>query len=506
MKALTFLGAGRYETVTYVWEERSHTTRLFPEALAWIFEPEKVIVFVTERARTYRPPIGERCPQCQQVLSEPKEEQTYEEQLRGLLGDSVEFVPIPEGRSEQELWEIFDRVASAVDEGDTILLDITHAFRSIPMIVFAVATYLRRTKGVTIAHIIYGAYEARDENNRAPIFDLTPLLELLDWTGGAEALLKRGDAELIVEKMVTAHQTLRRMGTGTPEKLKPLGRKLRALSQALHLSRPREVMRIAHDLLPLLEEARTEFERWAKPFALLARQIRNELEPLAFDQSDTLSRENLEKQLGLVEHYLKKGLVVQAVTLAREWVVSYVLLCRGSGDWLRRSDREEAEQALRAAAARLRGENAEPPAWFGQLPHKEELGRLWNELGNLRNDLAHCAMSAEARSAHAIGQDAQTIPQRLSALLDSAPDVVLPGARVVVDLRALYQDTARLDELPHYIERAKELAGEGNEVVLTGQAPIWMYLAIAHALHGRARRLLYTSPVTGEVCIFDHTT
>jgi hypothetical protein len=53
MKALTFLGAGRYETVTYVWEERSHTTRLFPEALARIFEPEKVIVFVTERAKTY---------------------------------------------------------------------------------------------------------------------------------------------------------------------------------------------------------------------------------------------------------------------------------------------------------------------------------------------------------------------------------------------------------------------------------------------------------------------
>jgi CRISPR-associated Csx2 family protein len=149
MKALTFLGAGRYETVTYVWEERSHTTRLFPEALARIFEPEKVIVFVTEGARTYRPPIGQRCPQCQQVIAEPKEEQTYEEQLRGILGDSVEFVPIPEGRSEQELWEIFDRVASAVDEGDTILLDITHAFRSIPMIVFADScVYLRKTKGV----------------------------------------------------------------------------------------------------------------------------------------------------------------------------------------------------------------------------------------------------------------------------------------------------------------------------------------------------------------------
>jgi CRISPR-associated DxTHG motif protein len=67
--------------------------------------------------------------------------------LQDKLGHRVEWVDIPEGRSEQELWEIFDRVASAVDEGDTILLDITHAFRSIPMIVFAVAAYLRRTKG-----------------------------------------------------------------------------------------------------------------------------------------------------------------------------------------------------------------------------------------------------------------------------------------------------------------------------------------------------------------------
>jgi CRISPR-associated Csx2 family protein len=432
MKALTFLGAARYETVTYVWkeeeQERSHTTHLFPEALARIFKPEKVIVFATERARTYRPPIGQRCPQCQQVLSDPKEKQTYEEQLRGLLGDSVEFVPIPEGRSEQELWEIFNHVANAVGEGDTILLDITHAFRYIPMIVFAVAAYLRRTKEVTIAHVVYGAFEARDENNRAPIFDLTPLLELLDWTSGAEALLERGDAGLIADKMIAAHQTLRLTGTGTPARLKTLGQKLQDFSQALHLSRPQEVMRTAHELLSLLEEARDEFQRWALPFALLAEQIRRELEPLAFAKPDALSRENLERQVGLVEYYLRKGLVVQAITLAREWVVSFVLLYGGKEEWregwLKHSNREEAEQALGAAAARRRGENAEPPEWFDRLSNKEELGELWNKLGNLRNDLAHCAMRENARSARAIEQDAQKISQELRKLLDSAPDIV----------------------------------------------------------------------------------
>jgi len=56
-----------------------------------------------------------------------------------------------------------------------------------------------------------------------------------------------------------------------------------------------------------------------------------------------------------------------------------------------------------------------------------------------------------------------------------------------------------------YLERAKEQAGEGQEIVLTGQGPIWLYLTVAHALHGKARRLWYDSPVMREVLIFDHT-
>ena len=49
-----------------------------------------------------------------------------------------------------------------------------------------------------------------------------------------------------------------------------------------------------------------------------------------------------------------------------------------------------------------------------------------------------------------------------------------------------------------------QLAGEGNEVMLTGPAPVWLYLTIAHALHGKAKKLIYRSPVTGDVVIFDH--
>jgi len=412
MKALSFLGAIRYQTVTYVWEGLSHTTSLFPEALARIFSPKEVIVFVTKTARDYRP-----------SEAEPAYTETLKQRLEGL----IRFEEIPEGRSEAELWEIFNRVSGAVREGETVILDITHAFRSIPMIVFAVASYLRRTKNVNVERIVYGAFEAREPlrtppqpQDRAPIFDLTPLLELMDWTGGAEALLKRGDAGLIADKMIAAHQTLWRTRTGTPARLKTLGRKLQDFSQALHLSRPREVMRTAHELLSLLEEAQDEFQRWALPFALLAEQIRRELEPLAFAEPDALSRENLERQVGLVEYYLRKGLVVQAVTLAREWVIPFVLLCRGGGNWLRRVDREDVERALGAAAAGLRGETAEVPGWFDGLPQRDRLAHLRNKLGQLRNDLAHCGMSEDARRADAIANDARAIPEELRELLKSA--------------------------------------------------------------------------------------
>lgn len=73
-----------------------------------------------------------------------------------------------------------------------------------------------------------------------------------------------------------------------------------------------------------------------------------------------------------------------------------------------------------------------------------------------------------------------------------------------IDLKTLYGETAKLVELPTYLNRAKVLAGEGNEVVLTGQAPVWLYLTVAHALHGRAKKLTYTSPVSGDIVIFDH--
>jgi hypothetical protein len=78
---------------------------------------------------------------------------------------------------------------------------------------------------------------------------------------------------------------------------------------------------------------------------------------------------------------------------------------------------------------------------------------------------------------------------------------------VMLQVNSLYhgKKSAKLSSLDTYIKQVREIAGEGNDVILTGQGPIWLYLKIAHALHGVARKLIYRSPVTGDVLIFDHS-
>ena len=77
---------------------------------------------------------------------------------------------------------------------------------------------------------------------------------------------------------------------------------------------------------------------------------------------------------------------------------------------------------------------------------------------------------------------------------------------VVIDLSTLFVETAKVADLPRYEAAVHLQAGAGEDVVLTGQAPIWMYLRLAHALHGRAGRLSYRSPALtgGDIVIFDH--
>ncbi|MCF6157623.1 MAG: hypothetical protein E3K32_03410 [wastewater metagenome] len=74
----------------------------------------------------------------------------------------------------------------------------------------------------------------------------------------------------------------------------------------------------------------------------------------------------------------------------------------------------------------------------------------------------------------------------------------------IIDISQFFSEQAKLSELDTYLLKAKDIAGEGNDVILTGAGPVWLYLKIAHTLHGKAKSLTYRSPVTGDILIFNH--
>lgn len=78
---------------------------------------------------------------------------------------------------------------------------------------------------------------------------------------------------------------------------------------------------------------------------------------------------------------------------------------------------------------------------------------------------------------------------------------------ISLDVSSLYiaDGTARLSRLDHYVRAALDAVPPGSDMTLTGPGPVWLYLRLAHALHGRVRTLTYDSPVTGPVTVFDHT-
>lgn len=100
----------------------------------------------------------------------------------------------------------------------------------------------------------------------------------------------------------------------------------------------------------------------------------------------------------------------------------------------------------------------------------------------------------------------KTRPPPPTLVSGSKPKYQESDMTITIDISGLYAatGTAKLADMPAYLRTATEMAGSGNDILLTGQGPIWLYLAVSHALHGKARKLSYTSPVTGEVVIYDH--
>ncbi len=321
-KFLSFLGTGDYKECIYKFnnlKEEQCKSNFIQEALIktackdWN-KDDKAIIFLTDLAR---------------------EENWYNKtittkRLKSNLENThieVNSVSIPDGKTEEEIWEIFDIVSSEIDEDDEIIFDITHSFRSIPMLALVVLNYVKVIKNAKILGIYYGAWEAKDENDIAPIFDLTPMDEILEWSQAVNTFLRYGNSghlkdlsfevlrpRLPFDQWARDTRTLIdklddfTMGVYTCRGLIVEGKK--ASKKSISVA-SKEVK----DSIKRLKEHKEE--RQLKPLIPLISSIENSVE--RFSDED-----NLKSGIATVEWAIENKLIQQAYTALDETIKTYV--------------------------------------------------------------------------------------------------------------------------------------------------------------------------------------
>ena len=398
--ALSFLGLGPrdgYATTTYVFDGDStrkepFSTDLMPHAISEVLAPDQLIVAgTTESNEKYRETLEARC--------------------------DFTSITVPSGHEEGEWWKIFETITDVIPEGAHLTIDITHGFRSLPVIALSVALYLEVARDVTVKGIIYGSY--RGSKKDSLVLNLTPFLDLIEWSVAARQFLRDGSAKQLARLLEDAQNDAYRTDADIkPKHASRTGSQLEALTDAFAVVRPQEIAEDrAAGLVETLDDLQSDVARMPelRPLSLLLEQIQERIAPM---QSPSLfNNQGFAAQVEMMRFFLQTQQLQQAVTLAREALVSHQALQMGldpepvpRSEW-EGSGRQQAEHHLGALAdqheSRSDGEKV--------------LGDLWHQLSTFRNDMNHAGMNAQPLEGVTLASKTATVVENTIDYLDDHP-------------------------------------------------------------------------------------
>lgn len=397
MKLVSFLGGQEDGAAVYTCGGSSCETRYVQEAICRLLGTvDTAVLFATEGARqTAWESVSNAISEC---------------------GVIPELIIIPNGETEDELWAIFRTLENSINDGEKIVFDITHGFRSLLLVGFLSAAFLRTTGKAEISHVFYGQY--RDDGQPSHLLDLTPFLSILDWTTSVHAFLRSMDAAGINRLANrTAKEAYLSGRPDAPEKLSRFAETLDGFAVATRMARPVEALNLAAGIARDIDEVAGEMEVFTPPLVEVLDEIRivGDLGIRRPQKDEGLTWGHVEKELELIGFMVERGLLLQGVTFSREWMVNVMLLTRygdGYPGWLNPDTRYEMSQTFGAAILDLKGSpyiRTIFTDWYMHLPCEEQATHLWAELSTIRNDFAHCGMREYSPRTTRMGQKAEEL-------------------------------------------------------------------------------------------------
>lgn len=226
---ISFLGTGPrredgtaldYREATYQFTSgHQYKTPFVAAAIKKEFRTDKVILIGTMRSMwecVYNYFAGERTNQAiweelylQREVSNhttPISEIAHQQEVESVLGNGSKIIITHYGLTEEEIRhnsEIILGLEQYLNKGDELIIDITHAFRSLPMYIMNLLIYLQNVseKQLKIEKICYGMLDVQSEyeDRHTPIVELNNIIEVNEWISGAYSFKRFGNADKIAE-------------------------------------------------------------------------------------------------------------------------------------------------------------------------------------------------------------------------------------------------------------------------------------------------------------------
>lgn len=357
-----------------------------------------------------------------------------------------EVVDLPDGTSEDELWTIFQRLLDHIGDGDELVFDITHSFRSLPMLFTVLIQYLRVVREVRLRGVYYGAFERLGRpdyvkglppaERNAPILDLTPFLSLYDWSAAIDHFLRFGSPSDL-ERLVKGHVTpILKRTAGADENAKTMRRLVDHLG---HFARAAQYAR-GQELADLGFQSEI-----VAPLRRIGAGFLPPLEPVVSRLEDTFSEfpdGDPSNVLRTVAWCIEHDLVQQGITLLQEGIIDTLVRrwdepLAAAAATIDQGKRSRWQRTFVSDLLGVLGKRLPPTEWKRSLAEHRELadacaGRLpegfageYDKLTKLRNDINHGGY-LESRKWQRLRDGLQEGYSVLRAIADEEPASVAP--------------------------------------------------------------------------------
>lgn len=245
--------------------------------------------------------------------------------VKGALGSNSEALLIPYGLNKQEQIEIFNTVSKAFERfenGDEIILDVTHSFRSLPLFATSLINYIQSfsDKNIYFNKVYYGMIDVMSEHNGvAPIVDISTAVELQNWTTAAYSFKEYGKGSLLADLL------------GGEE-----GKMIKIFSDAVNINYLNEIRTRLANFQQFSDKKMTnEFAQWVVPKVLSS--FTRRLQKAGNSQ--------WRFQFELSQWHRERDNYSSAYIVFVESILTYV--CEEKGwDWKEKNKREEAKNEI----------------------------------------------------------------------------------------------------------------------------------------------------------------